>query len=40
MTEIVLGDDSYDKSSDSRGDPGNVIDELCSILSHWKYLPM
>ena len=34
MTEIVLGDDSYDKSCDSRGDPGNVIDKLCSIFSH------
>ena len=40
MTEIVLGDDSYDKSCDSRDDPGNVIDKLCSILSHWKCLPM
>ena len=39
MTEIVLGDDFYDKSCDSRGYPGNVIDKLCSILSHWKYLP-
>ena len=40
MMEIVLGDDSYDKSCDSRGDPGNIIDKLCSILSHWKCLPM
>ena len=37
MTEIVLGDDSYDKSCDPRGDPSrkmsiNVIDKLCSIL--------
>ena len=40
MTEIVLGDASYDKSSDSRGNTGNVIDKLCSNLSHWKCLPM
>ena len=40
MMEIVLGDDPYEKSCDSRGDPGNVIDKLCSILSHWKCLPM
>ena len=34
MTEMVLEGESYEKSCDSKGDPGNVIDKLCSILSH------
>ena len=33
MTEIVLGDDSYDKSCDPRGDHGRD-------LIFWKCLPM
>ena len=33
MTEIVLGDDSYDKSCDPRGDPGRD-------LIFWKCLSM
>ena len=48
MMEIVLGDDSYDKSCNPRGDPGrdlifwkfNEVYKLCSILSHWKCLPL
>ena len=32
MTEMVLEGESYEKSCDYRGDPGNVIDKLCSFL--------
>ena len=35
-TDLSMGN----HHGDPRGDPGNIIDKLCSIISHWKCLPM
>ena len=35
-TDLSMGN----HHGDPRGDPGNITDKLCSIISHWKCLPM